>query len=78
MDMAIQKASDKMAFLQNDKEILREYRMREMALSDYNSGMAKARKEGILQVAKNMLLKGFAPEMVTEITNLPLEQVQQL
>lgn len=29
-----------------DKETLRSLRMREMAESDYNSGMKKARKEG--------------------------------
>jgi hypothetical protein len=34
MDVAIQKAQERLDFVANDKEALREYHMREMALSD--------------------------------------------
>jgi predicted transposase/invertase (TIGR01784 family) len=46
MDTAIQKAQERMTFVTNDKESLRAYDMREMALSDYTSGMNFARREG--------------------------------
>ena len=40
MDVTKHKANEKMAFLAVDKEILRQYNLREMAQIDYNSGMA--------------------------------------
>jgi predicted transposase YdaD len=33
-------------YVTNDKEVLREYHMREMALSDWTSGVNHARREG--------------------------------
>jgi predicted transposase/invertase (TIGR01784 family) len=67
---------------------------REMALSDYNSGMKKAEAEGmakgevvgiakgemigIVKVAKAMLRNGFSPEVIAEITGLPLERIKLL
>jgi predicted transposase YdaD len=47
MDTAIQKAIDRITFVANDMESLRAYEMREMAISDFTSGMNFARKEGI-------------------------------
>jgi hypothetical protein len=46
MDVAIQKAQERLAFVANDKEALREYHMREMALSDWTSGVNYVRQEG--------------------------------
>jgi predicted transposase/invertase (TIGR01784 family) len=46
MDIAIQKAQQKITFVSRDKEALRAYQMREMALSDFTSGINGARKEG--------------------------------
>jgi predicted transposase/invertase (TIGR01784 family) len=46
MDRAIQKAEEKMSYICNDKETLRAYQMREMALSDWTSGINYARREG--------------------------------
>jgi predicted transposase/invertase (TIGR01784 family) len=46
MDTAIQKAQERITFVSQDKESLRDYDMREMALSDYTSGMNFARREG--------------------------------
>jgi predicted transposase/invertase (TIGR01784 family) len=46
MDAGIQKAQERLAFVANDKEALREYHMREMALSDWASGVNHARREG--------------------------------
>jgi hypothetical protein len=39
MDTAIEKAQKKISFVAQDKEMLQAYRMREMALSDYTSGI---------------------------------------
>ncbi|MDR1865826.1 MAG: hypothetical protein LBR08_09695 [Bacteroidales bacterium] len=46
MDAAIEKAQKKIAHVSQDKEALRVYRMREMALSDFTSGVNAARREG--------------------------------
>jgi hypothetical protein len=45
MDVAIQKAQKRLDFVANDKEALREYHMREMALSDWTSGVNHALRE---------------------------------
>ncbi|MFP3089476.1 Rpn family recombination-promoting nuclease/putative transposase [Treponema sp. TIM-1] len=47
MDTAIQKAEEKLVYVSQDKEALRAYQMREMALSDWTSGLNHAREEGI-------------------------------
>jgi predicted transposase/invertase (TIGR01784 family) len=46
MDHAIQRANERIAFVSQDKESLRLYRMREMAMSDWSSGVKLARSEG--------------------------------
>ncbi|MDR2692188.1 MAG: hypothetical protein LBB73_07875 [Dysgonamonadaceae bacterium] len=47
MDTAIAKAQEKITRVSSSKEVLRAYQMREMALSDYTSGINYAREEGI-------------------------------
>jgi hypothetical protein len=47
MDTAIKKAYEKIEYVSMDKELWHAYRMREMALSDYTSGMNAAEKRGI-------------------------------
>jgi predicted transposase/invertase (TIGR01784 family) len=47
MDTAIRKAQERTAFVASDKEALREYHLREMALSDWTSGVNHARREGL-------------------------------
>jgi predicted transposase/invertase (TIGR01784 family) len=46
MDTAIAKAQEKIMRVSSSKEALRAYQMREMALSDYTSGINYAREEG--------------------------------
>jgi flagellar biosynthesis/type III secretory pathway protein FliH len=46
MDGAIRKAQERMEFVTRDREALREYHLREMALSDWNSSVNDARREG--------------------------------
>jgi predicted transposase/invertase (TIGR01784 family) len=58
MDRAIQKAQEKMAYVASDKEALRVYQMREMALSDWTSGINHARREGIQEGIEKGIEKG--------------------
>ncbi|MDR0451415.1 MAG: Rpn family recombination-promoting nuclease/putative transposase [Treponema sp.] len=46
MDAGIRKAEERLAHVTGDKEVLRAYQMREMALSDWTSGLNHAREEG--------------------------------
>jgi predicted transposase/invertase (TIGR01784 family) len=86
MDAAIQKAEEKMVYVSNDKEALRAYQMREMALSDWTSGVNHARREGkqegkqegALEIAKNALKKGFPIDTIAEITGLDTDTIKKL
>jgi predicted transposase/invertase (TIGR01784 family) len=49
MDGGIRKAEEKLEYVSRDKEALRVYQMRELALSDWTSGVNQARREGILE-----------------------------
>jgi predicted transposase/invertase (TIGR01784 family) len=57
MDTAIQKAYEKINFLSSDKEALRAYHMREMAMSDYTSGINFARREGRQEGRQEILVE---------------------
>jgi predicted transposase/invertase (TIGR01784 family) len=82
MDTAIQKAEEKMAYVSNDKETLHAYQLREMALSDWTSGVNHARREGkqegALEIAKNALKKGLPIDTIAEITGLDTDTIKKL
>jgi predicted transposase/invertase (TIGR01784 family) len=94
MDTAIQKAEEKMVYVSNDKETLRAYQMREMALSDWTSGLNHARREGkqegrregkregkregILEIARNALEKRLPIDTIAEITGLDTDAIKRL
>ncbi|GHT53400.1 hypothetical protein AGMMS49982_16280 [Bacteroidia bacterium] len=78
MDTAIQKAHERIAFVAKDKESLRAYEMREMALSDFTSGMNFARREGIIEVAKNMKKAGVDAHQIMIFTNLSENDIGKL
>ncbi|GHT32176.1 hypothetical protein AGMMS49574_15200 [Bacteroidia bacterium] len=94
MDTAIQKAQDRIAFVSNDEESLRTYEMREMALSDFTSGMNFARREGIaigeqkgkiegkiegkMEVARSMKKDGMPISQIVIYTNLSSDEIEQL
>lgn len=85
MDAAIYKANEKMAFLANDKEVLRLYHLREMAQIDYNSGMKKAKDEGKaegkaeekIEIAQNMKADGESMEKIMRYTGLTKEEIKK-
>ncbi|GHU54065.1 hypothetical protein FACS189411_00020 [Bacteroidia bacterium] len=86
MDTAIQKAQDRIAFVSNDEESLRAYEMREMALSDFTSGMNFAKREGIaigeqkgkIEVARSMKKDGMPVSQIVIYTNLSPDEIEQL
>ena len=79
MDNAISKANDRLNFVSQDKEFLRAYHLREMALSDWTTGINTATEKGIekgkIEVAKNLLSKGMALEFIQETTGLDAETI---
>jgi predicted transposase/invertase (TIGR01784 family) len=86
MDTAIQKAEEKMTFVSGDKEALHAYHMREMALSDWTSGINNAkregRREGILEgkkaVARNLKAIGFPIDQIVKGTGLTEQEILDL
>jgi predicted transposase/invertase (TIGR01784 family) len=78
MDTGIQKAQERLAFVANDKEALREYHMREMALSDWTSGVNHARQEGAQEIAKNLKSMGIPIGQIAQGTGLTVEQIEKL
>ena len=86
MDAAINKANERLNFVSQDKEFLRQYHLREMALSDWTTGVNTAFEKGIekgeikskSEIAKNLLRKGMTAEFIQEITGLDIETIQSL
>jgi predicted transposase/invertase (TIGR01784 family) len=86
MDTAIQKAEERMAYITNDKETLRAYQLREMALSDWTSGINHAREEGIQEgmqkgiqeTARNLKKLGIPAEQIAQGTGLSVDDIARL
>jgi predicted transposase/invertase (TIGR01784 family) len=94
MDRAIQKADARVAHIAKDKESLRAYEMRQMALSDWTSGINHARREGIqtgikkgiktgkeqkaIEIARNSKALGIPLEQIVQITGLTEGQIREL
>jgi predicted transposase/invertase (TIGR01784 family) len=78
MDAAIKKAEERVSYVSNDKEALRAYQMRQMALSDYTSGINHARREGMregeekkmVEIARNLKSIGDTKEKIAQVTGL--------
>ena len=78
MEAAIQKANKKMMHVSSDKDALRLYEMREMAISDYTSGMAAALKQGKMEVAKNLFKMGMPIAEIANATELTTEELNNI
>jgi predicted transposase/invertase (TIGR01784 family) len=86
MDSAINKTQERLDFVTQDKEVLREYHMREMALSDWTTGINTAIEQGIergamqkqIEIAKNMLRKELSMDLIHEVTGLDMETIMEL
>jgi predicted transposase/invertase (TIGR01784 family) len=78
MDAGIQKAQERLVVVTNDKEALREYHLREMALSDWTSGVNHARREEQKAIARRMKARGRLLAEIVEDTGLTVEQIEKL
>jgi predicted transposase/invertase (TIGR01784 family) len=82
MDSAINKTYDRLNVVSQDKEVLRNYHLREMALSDWTTGVNPAREKGIEEgreeIARNALAKGLPIEVIHDITGLDMETIEGL
>ena len=59
MDTAIETANERMVYVTGDKEAIRAYERRQMALSDYTSSMNYAREEGHRQGMRKGMREGI-------------------
>jgi len=86
MDSAIQMADERMVYVTGDKEAIRAYERRQMALSDYNSeinyaleeGMRKGIAKSTLEIARKMKGMGDSIEKIHTITGLSFETIERL
>jgi predicted transposase/invertase (TIGR01784 family) len=90
MDTAIRKASERILVVAADKEALRAYHMREMAVMDYTSGINQAKREGrlegrlegklegIVEIARNMKAAGASMEIIQAYTGLSIDEINRL
>ncbi|MDR1997300.1 MAG: hypothetical protein LBQ83_03150 [Candidatus Margulisbacteria bacterium] len=90
MDKAIQEAQRKITYVSNDDETLHAYQMREIGLSDWNSRLGDAKREGLKEgaqegrtealkgAARKMQVLGLSPEQIREITGLSAAELERL
>jgi predicted transposase YdaD len=76
------KVQERRIILTNDKEKLRAYQMRMMALSDWVSGINQARREGRreceVELIKRQHARGYSVESIADIMSTPVERVQEI
>jgi hypothetical protein len=75
---AISKAQERFDFVIQDKEFLRNYEMREMALSDWTTGINTAKEETQIEIARKLKGRGRPLEEIVEDTGLDLETIESL
>ena len=78
MDSAINKANERLNFVTQDKEFLRNYHLREMAMSDWTTGINTAIEKKQIEIAKNLLGEGLPMELIHKTTGLDIETIQLL
>lgn len=78
MDKAIQKAEERVTYVSQDKEALRAYQMRQMALSDWTSGVNRAKREGKIETAREMKADNMPISQIVKYTGLTEQQIKEL
>lgn len=78
MNTAIQKADERLSFVTQDKDFLRNYHRRQMELSDWTTGINTAIEKTKIEVAKNALSKGLSVDLIQELTGLQTEDIISL
>jgi predicted transposase/invertase (TIGR01784 family) len=83
MDTAIQKAQTRLEQVTHDNEFMHNYTLRQMAMSDWTTGVNTAFERGIekgatqrnFEVAKNLLHEGLSVEIIQKTTGLDMETI---
>ncbi|GHU01035.1 transposase [Spirochaetia bacterium] len=82
MDNAIGKAEERAAYVSSDKEALRAYEMRQMALSDWTTANNHARREGgeekAAEIAQKLKAIGISISQIVQFTGLTEDQIRKL
>ena len=78
MDTAINRANERLNFVSQDKEFLRTYHLREMALSDWTTGVNTAIEKNKLEIAKNLLRINLTIEQIQEATGLDTKTIRSI
>ena len=82
MDTAINKAEERLNFVSQDKEFLRNYHLREMAMSDLttavNTGFERGENKKAIEIAKNLLRINLTIEQIQEATGLDAEAIRSM
>jgi predicted transposase/invertase (TIGR01784 family) len=90
MDYGIQRAQAAVDFVSLDREALRNYDLRAMALADYKAELEFAREEGIkegveegakrreIEIARNLKAMEMSYEQISQLTGLIFEEIEQL
>ena len=86
MEPAIKKAENKLAFLSSDEEMMSIYYAREKSLHDQANLVNSAEERGIQQgiqqekfsIAKRLLMSGMSEDLVSNMTQLNLEQIRKI
>ena len=78
MDSAISKDNERLNHVSQDKDFLRDYEMREMALMDWNTGINSAKMDEKIEIAKNLLHEGLSLQLIQRTTGLDRETIQSL
>jgi predicted transposase/invertase (TIGR01784 family) len=78
IDGAIAKAQRRLEEVTRDEEFRHNYTLRQMALSDWTTGVNTAFEKGVITVAKNALSQGMSVDTVRQITGLDNETIRAL
>jgi predicted transposase/invertase (TIGR01784 family) len=78
MDVAIQKAQEKAAFVTQDEDALRIYEIREKAIMDWNSAVGYHTRETSKQIARKLKALNVPTEHIVESTGLTEKQINDL
>ena len=78
MDTAISKANERLNFVSQDKEFLRNYQLREMAMSDLTTAINTGIEKREIEIARNALAKGLSIDMIKDITGLDTKTIKSI
>jgi predicted transposase/invertase (TIGR01784 family) len=75
MDAAIQKAQTRLEQVTHDNEFMHNYTLRQMAMSDWTTGVNTAVERNKIEIAKNALSKGLSIDLIQDLTGLKKEDI---